>query len=223
MLNHIMKKFWSLMVVALVTLGAGFTSCSDDDGPKGPSTTVTTPSQEDGTITATTATFTFTTNGVTELAYKAVKAEESVRAAVAPEAELIFAEAEKTFPMQDGENKVVVEGLEGETEYVVYFAMKTVENTFLLEQKTVTTGGYGDQILTMISTTPFSVKFHVNVSDTTNWILNLGDRATYEQMKMYFGQSDAGFLESLGNNHYVGPQTIEIKDGDLWYREYDMD
>ena len=110
MLNHIMKKFWSLMVVALVTLGAGFTSCSDDDGPKGPSTTVTTPSQEDGTITATTATFTFTTNGVTELAYKAVKAEESVRAAVAPEAELIFAEAEKTFPMQDGENKVVVEG-----------------------------------------------------------------------------------------------------------------
>lgn len=223
MLNHIMKKFWSLMVVALVTLGAGFTSCSDDDGPKGPSTTVTTPSQEDGTITATTATFTFTTNGVTELAYKAVKAEESVRAAVAPEAELIFAEAEKTFPMQDGENKVVVEGLEGETEYVVYFAMKTVNNTFLLEQKNVTTGGYGDQIITMISTTPFSVKFHVNVPDTTNWILNLGDRATYEQMKMYFGQSDAGFLESLGNNHYVGPQTIEIKDGDLWYREYDMD
>ena len=105
MLNHIMKKFWSLMVVALVTLGAGFTSCSDDDDPKGPSTTVTTPSENDGTITATTATFTFTTNGVTELAYKAVKAEESVRAAVAPEAELIFAEAEKTFPMQDGENK----------------------------------------------------------------------------------------------------------------------
>ena len=34
MLNHIMKKFWSLMVVALVTLGAGFTSCSDDDDPR---------------------------------------------------------------------------------------------------------------------------------------------------------------------------------------------
>ena len=223
MLNHIMKKFWSFMVVALVTLSAGFTSCSDDDGPKGPSTQVTAPSENDGTITATTAAFKFTTNGVTELAYKAVKAGEVARAAATPEAELIFAEAVKTIPMQDGENTVVVEGLEGETEYVVYFAMKTVDNTFLLEQASVTTASYGDQILTMISTSPFSVKFHVNVADTTNWILNFGDRATYEQMKMYFGQSDADFLGSIGNVHYQGPQTIEIKDGDLWYREYDMD
>lgn len=213
------------MIVALVTLSAGFTSCSDDDeaAPAGSSVTVTTPSEADGSVTATTAKFTLNTTGVTELAYKAVKVEAEDRAADAPEAEVIFAEAEKTFPMVDGENVIEVEGLEGATDYVVYFAMKTKQETFLLESHNVTTAGYGDQILTMINTTPFSVKFHVNMPDAADWIMLLGDRDTYEQMKMYFGQSDAGFLESVGCVHYTGPQTIEIKDGDYWYTETDWD
>ena len=220
----IMKKFWSFMVVALVALSAGFTSCSDDDdAPAGPSTSVTVPSEADGSVTATTAKFTFTTSGVTELAYKAVKVEAEDRAADAPEAEVIFAEAEKTFPMVDGENVIEVDGLEGATDYVVYFAMKTVQETFRLESYNVTTAGYGDQLLTMISTSPFSVKFHVNMPDTADWVLLLGDRETYEQMKMYFGQSDAGFLESVGCINYKGSQTIEIKDGDFWYTEVDWD
>lgn len=212
------------MVVALVTLGAGFTSCSDDDeAPAGPSTTVTVPSEADGSVTATTAKFTFTTSGVTELAYKAVKSGDAVRATDAPDAAVIFAEAEKTFPMVDGENTIEVDGLEGATDYVVYFAMKTVQDTYLLETQNVTTAGYGDQILTMISTSPFSVKFHVNMPDTADWVLLLGDRDTYEQMKMYFGQSDAGFLESVGCINYKGSQTIELKDGDFWYTETDWD
>ena len=209
------------MVVALVTLSAGFTSCSDDDdAPAGPSTSISTPSEDDGSVTATSAKFTFTTNGVTELAYKAVKAAE---ASEAPEAAVVFAEAEKTFPMVDGENTIEVDGLEGESDYVVYFAMKTVQDAYLLKTCNVTTAGYGDQLLTMINTTPFSVKFHVNMPDTADWVLLLGDRETYEQMKMYFGQSDAGFLESVGCINYKGSQTIEIKDGDFWYTEVDWD
>lgn len=211
------------MVVALVTLSAGFTSCSDDD-PAGPTSSVTVPSETDGGITTTTAKFKFNTTGVTELAYKAVKVEANAenRAATAPEAEVIFAEAEQTFPMVDGENVIEVEGLEGASDYVVYFAMKTVEKTFLLETHNVTTSAY-EKILTMINTTPFSVKFHVEMPKDSDWILLLGDRETYEQMKMYFGQSDAGFLESVGCVHYQGSQTIEIKDGDYWYTEEDWD
>lgn len=312
------------MVVALVTLGAGFTSCSDDDDEFKPTVgEVVLPSEGDGSITASTAAFTFNTTGVTDLAYKAVKANELTRAAATPDAEQIFNEATKTFPMQDGENTIVVDSLVGATDYVIYFAMKTVNNTYLLEEHNVTTADYGeqvvslsgvstttakltlttngvlevahkvvkvaeagetapdaaivfaeaekvlpvvdgenvldveglegatdyvvyvamklanetfvleecsfttseygDQILTMISTTPFSVKFHVNMPDTADWVLLLGDRETYEQMKMYFGQSDAGFLESVGCVHYTGPQTIEIKDGDFWYTEVDWD
>ena len=312
------------MVVALVTLGAGFTSCSDDDDEFKPTVgEVVLPSEGDGSITASTAAFTFNTTGVTDLAYKAVKANEVTRAAATPDAEQIFNEATKTFPMQDGENTIVVDSLVGATDYVIYFAMKTVNNTYLLEEHNVTTADYGeqvvslsgvstttakltlttngvlevahkvvkvaeagetapdaaivfaeaekvlpvvdgenvldveglegatdyvvyvamklanetfvleecsfttseygDQILTMISTTPFSVKFHVNMPDTADWVLLLGDRETYEQMKMYFGQSDAGFLESVGCINYKGSQTIEIKDGDFWYTEVDWD
>lgn len=312
------------MVVALVTLGAGFTSCSDDDDEFKPTVgEVVLPSEGDGSITASTAAFTFNTTGVTDLAYKAVKANEVTRAAATPDAEQIFNEATKTFPMQDGENTIVVDSLVGATDYVIYFAMKTVNNTYLLEEHNVTTADYGeqvvslsgvstttakltlttngvlevahkvvkvaeagetapdaaivfaeaekvlpvvdgenvldveglegatdyvvyvamklanetfvleecsfttseygDQILTMISTSPFSVKFHVNMPDTADWVLLLGDRETYEQMKMYFGQSDAGFLESVGCVHYQGSQTIEIKDGDYWYTEEDWD
>ena len=312
------------MVVALVTLGAGFTSCSDDDDEFKPTVgDVVLPSEGDGSITASTAAFTFNTTGVTDLAYKAVKANEVTRAAATPDAEQIFNEATKTFPMQDGENTIVVDSLVGATDYVIYFAMKTVNNTYLLEEHNVTTADYGeqvvslsgvstttakltlttngvlevahkvvkvaeagetapdaaivfaeaekvlpvvdgenvldveglegatdyvvyvamklanetfvleecsfttseygDQILTMISTTPFSVKFHVNMPDTADWVLLLGDRETYEQMKMYFGQSDAGFLESVGCINYRGSQTIEIKDGDFWYTEVDWD
>ena len=312
------------MVVALVTLGAGFTSCSDDDDEFKPTVgEVVLPSEGDGSITASTAAFTFNTTGVTDLAYKAVKANEVTRAAATPDAEQIFNEATKTFPMQDGENTIVVDSLVGATDYVIYFAMKTVNNTYLLEEHNVTTADYGeqvvslsgvstttakltlttngvlevahkvvkvaeagetapdaaivfaeaekvlpvvdgenvldveglegatdyvvyvamklanetfvleecsfttseygDQILTMISTTPFSVKFHVNMPDTADWVLLLGDRETYEQMKMYFGQSDAGFLESVGCINYRGSQTIEIKDGDFWYTEVDWD
>ena len=312
------------MVVALVTLGAGFTSCSDDDDEFKPTVgEVVLPSEGDGSITASTAAFTFNTTGVTDLAYKAVKANEVTRAAATPDAEQIFNEATKTFPMQDGENTIVVDSLVGATDYVIYFAMKTVNNTYLLEEHNVTTADYGeqvvslsgvstttakltlttngvlevahkvvkvaeagetapdanivfaeaekvlpvvdgenvldveglegatdyvvyvamklanetfvleecsfttseygDQILTMISTSPFSVKFHVNMPDTADWVLLLGDRETYEQMKMYFGQSDAGFLESVGCVNYRGSQTIEIKDGDFWYTEVDWD
>ena len=312
------------MVVALVTLGAGFTSCSDDDDEFKPTVgEVVLPSEGDGSITASTAAFTFNTTGVTDLAYKAVKANEVTRAAATPDAEQIFNEATKTFPMQDGENTIVVDSLVGATDYVIYFAMKTVNNTYLLEEHNVTTADYGeqvvslsgvstttakltlttngvlevahkvvkvaeagetapdanivfaeaekvlpvvdgenvldveglegatdyvvyvamklanetfvleecsfttseygDQILTMISTSPFSVKFHVNMPDTADWVLLLGDRETYEQMKMYFGQSDAGFLESVGCINYKGSQTIEIKDGDFWYTEVDWD
>ncbi len=213
------------MVVALVTLGAGFTSCSDDDETSAPTVgEVVLPSEDDGSITATTAKFTFNTNGVTELAYKAVKVDAAAeaRATDAPDAAVVFAEASETFPMVDGENIIEVEGLEGASDYVVYFAMKTVQNTFLLESHNVTTAAY-EKLLTMISTTPFSVKFHVNMPEGADWVLLLGDRDTYEQMKMYFGQSDAGFLESVGNVQYNGPQTIEIKDGDFWYTEEDWD
>ena len=312
------------MVVALVTLGAGFTSCSDDDDEFKPTVgEVVLPSEGDGSITASTAAFTFNTTGVTDLAYKAVKANELTRAAATPDAEQIFNEATKTFPMQDGENTIVVDSLVGATDYVIYFAMKTVNNTYLLEEHNVTTADYGeqvvslsgvstttakltlttngvlevahkvvkvaeagetapdaaivfaeaekvlpvvdgenvldveglegatdyvvyvamklanetfvleecsfttseygDQILTMISTTPFSVKFHVNMPADRDWLLLLGERETYEQMKMFFGQNDAGFLESVGSVHYTGPQTIEIKDGDFWYTETDWD
>ena len=214
------------MVVALVTLGAGFTSCSDDNDETSAPTVgeVVLPSEDDGSITATTAKFTFNTNGVTELAYKAVKVDAAAeaRATDAPDAAVVFAEASETFPMVDGENIIEVEGLEGASDYVVYFAMKTVQNTFLLESHNVTTGAY-EKLLTMISTTPFSVKFHVNMPEGVDWMLLLGDRETYEQMKMYFGQSDAGFLESVGCIHYKGSQTIEIKDGDFWYTEVDWD
>ena len=79
------------------------------------------------------------------------------------------------------------------------------------------------KLLNVVDITPFSFKFQVNMPDTADWVMALVDRDIYEQMKMFFGQSDAGFLESIGNVHYKGPQTIEIKDGDYWYTETDWD
>ena len=79
------------------------------------------------------------------------------------------------------------------------------------------------KLLNVVDITPFSFKFQVNMPDTADWVMALVDRDIYEQMKMFFGQSDAGFLESIGNVHCKGPQTIEIKDGDYWYTETDWD
>ena len=220
-----MKKFWSLMVVALVALGAGFTSCSDDDDENGGAALVPGVAVEVANDSlATSVVLDVNAVSVSEIAYKVVKAAEDSLGAMA--SELVFAEADQVVAVSEGANKVVVSGLEGNTEYNIYVAALTKAEEYANANATVinvTTAGYGDQLLTMIETTPFSIKFHVNMPDTADWVLTFNDRDTYEQMKMYFGQSDAGFLESIGNVHYKGPQTIEIKDGDLWYREYDMD
>lgn len=79
------------------------------------------------------------------------------------------------------------------------------------------------KLLNIVDITPFSFKFQVNMPDSVDWIMALADRDIYEQMKLQFGQNDAGFLESIGSVHYKGPQTIEIKDGDYWYTETDWD
>ena len=76
-----------------------------------------------------------------------------------------------------------------------------------------------DKILNVIETTPFSIKMHVNVPDTTNWIIALADRSDYESLKMQFGYCDPDFMSGMGCVHYQGPQTITIKDGDFWYTE----
>lgn len=76
-----------------------------------------------------------------------------------------------------------------------------------------------DKILNIIETTPFSIKMHVNVPDTTNWILALADRGDYESLKMQFGYADPDFMSGMGCVHYQGPQTITLKDGDFWYKE----
>ncbi len=219
------------MVVALVGMGVGFTSCSDDDeettgggngAPAAPSASVE--ALESGAVTS--ADFVLDATSISELAYKAVKAAEDTVNAGVMSSDLLFANADAVIAVNDGKDTITVAGLEGNTAYNIYVAVKTLEGEFLNETAdmiSVTTAEYGDQILTMISTTPFSVKFHVNVPDTTNWIMNLASRDTYEQMKMYFGQSDFDFLGSVGNVHYQGPQTIEIKDGDFWYQEVSWD
>jgi hypothetical protein len=76
-----------------------------------------------------------------------------------------------------------------------------------------------DKILNIIETTPFSIKMHVNVPDTTNWILALADRGDYESLRMQFGYTDPDFMSGMGCVHYQGPQTITLKDGDLWYAD----
>ncbi|MBQ2122408.1 MAG: hypothetical protein II200_00235 [Bacteroidaceae bacterium] len=228
-----MKKFWSFMVVALVGMGVGFTSCSDDDEETtggGNGTTPPAPASavvealESGAITS--ADFVLEATSISEMAYKAVKAADDTVNAGVMSSDLLFANADAVVAVKDGKDTITVAGLEGNTAYNIYVAVKTLDGEFLNEVAdiiSVTTANYGDQLITMIDIKANSIKFHVNMPDTADWLLLLGDRGNYEQMKMYFGQSDAGFLESIGNIHYKGPQTIEIKDGDYWYTETDWD
>ncbi len=221
------------MVVALVGLGAGFTSCSDDDeenvggnGGNGGAVQSTLSVEALASTNITSAEFYVETAGISELAYHVIKTAEDTIYNGVMESELVFANANGVVTPKEGKDTVAVSGLEGNTAYTIYVAAKKADGELLREAAdvvTLTTENYGDQIITMIDITANSIKFHVNMPDTADWLLLLGDRGTYEQMKMYFGQSDAGFLESIGNTHYTGPQTIEIKDGDFWYTETDWD
>ncbi len=157
--------------------------------------------------------------GVQEIAYKVVRGTSITEK---PSPEDIFAEAEEIVPGHDGDMMFSVDGFEGGSDYVVYFAVKTTQGTYLLQTCNVTTRPY-TELLTIINTTPVSVKFHVNMPEETDWLFFLDDRVTYQQMKQYYGWSDKDFFESVGCVHHKGPQTIEIKNGDYWYTETDWD
>lgn len=182
-------------------------SCKDDNEV---APVVITQETTDATseVYATSATFKLTTSGIQAVAYKVVQGESSETIDPA----VIFAEAQdnnQMMPVTDGENKITVYGLEGNTTYTVYFALKQ-NDKFLLESQVITTPAYTRKI-TVIETNPYSLKVHIEVPQDKYWRFAFRRLDNYEVGKDQFMWTDITVLKY--GDVFKGPRTINMENG----------
>lgn len=158
--------------------------------------------------------FKLNTKGVE--AYTAVPVEGA--GATAPEAVQAWEEAVangKVVTVEGETTVATVTGLEGNKTYTVFFIFKTTANKFEIRQQEINTPNY-TSLVTMIETTPFSVKFHVNVDANTYYRVGLITHENYYSMQSMFGRMDVDYTQwdswdqGIMPPVYKGPQTIEL-------------
>ncbi len=115
----------------------------------------------------------------------------------------------------EGENVVEVKNLEGNKTYTVHFAFKTGEDTYKVRSQEFSTSGYS-QIITVLSVSTEGFKVHVEMPDSVYWRWGYTQADTYFEMQQ-FGNDDLSILSYNGDLWLKGSQTLDIKNGEVWY------
>ncbi len=213
------NKIFTLFAAALVAMG--LSSCSDDESFNFeivPPTTqagekVENPSSMD---------FTLELSGVKQLAYEVVEGHEGTRASKEDNERgaLIFKNAtleggSGIIDVVDGTNTITVGNLEGDKDYTIYFAFKIGEDQYEVESQNFTTPGYKN-IITVLSVSTEGFKVHVELPDSVYWRWGYSESSLYHEMESY-GTDDISRLEYNGGLFLKGSQTLDIKNGEVWY------
>ncbi len=216
-----MNKLFSLLAAAVVAMGLG--ACSDDD-VKGPGIEIVPPSVVPGEKVENPSTMQFTLelSGVKQIAYEVVEGHEATRGTKEDNERgaLIFKNAtleggSGIIDAVEGTNTVEVKNLEGNKDYTVYFAFKIAEDKYEVEAQNFTTPGYS-KIITVLDVTTEGFKVHVEMPDSVYWRWGYSQADTYFEMEQ-FGTDDLSRLEYNGGQFLKGAQTLDIKNGEVWY------
>ncbi len=221
-----MKKMNKMFFLGAVLLAAlGFSGC-DDDVVSGPSLEIVPPTVQPGETVDNPSSMTFTLNlsGVQQIAYEVVEGHEEAASRGSQEENergaLIFKNAlleggSGIFDAVEGENTIEVKNLEGNKDYTVYFAFKVSEDVYEVESQKFTTPGYS-KIITVLSVSTEGFKVHVEMTDSVYWRWGYTQADTYFEMEQ-FGTDDMARLEYNGGLYLQGSQTLDIKNGEVWY------
>ncbi|MGM9740885.1 MAG: hypothetical protein ACI3ZP_09815 [Candidatus Cryptobacteroides sp.] len=208
-----MKKTISLIFAAVVCAFAFLTSSCSESAP------VISAQAELTSATVTSATVTLNTQGLIEYAY-VVKAD----ASEASDPAVIFLEG-TTGVLVDGTNEVVINGLEGNSNYVAIFAFRQSETAFFKDLVIVdlATPDY-EESLTILGLyhDGFSVHYKIpeEVKTRGNAIrYGIGSLPIHMMQKLSYGNCDADFLLQNGQRHFVNDTTIIFRD----YNVYELD
>ncbi|MGN1234168.1 MAG: hypothetical protein ACI4UJ_12095, partial [Candidatus Cryptobacteroides sp.] len=208
-----MKKTISLIFAAVVCAFAFLTSSCSESAP------VISAQAELTSATVTSATVTLNTQGLIEYAY-VVKAD----ASEASDPAVIFLEG-TTGVLVDGTNEVVINGLEGNSNYVAIFAFRQSETAFFKDFVIVdlATPDY-EESLTILGLyhDGFSVHYKIpeEVKERGNAIrYGIGSLPIHMSSKINWQTADADFLLQNGQRHFINDTTITYRD----YNVYELD
>ncbi len=123
----------------------------------------------------------------------------------------------RVVPVIDGDNKIAVYSLEGDTEYTAFFVYAK-DGKFVMKSKVFTTPAY-DRLITVVESRKDGFKFHFNVPDTMNYKYALLPTEQYNAFRASRWADDVTFLSD--GIHLKGPQTINYTSEEDWYEEGD--
>ncbi len=215
------NKMFYLFAALFVAIG--FSSCDKDDTLD---IDIVPPAVQPGEKVENPSTMSFTMNlsGVQQIAYEVAEGHEAVQSRASQEdnerGALIFKNAvleggSGIIDAVEGENTIVVKNLEGNKDYTVTFAFKVGEGAYELKTQKFTTPGYSN-IITVLSVSTEGFKVHVEMPDSIYWRWGYTQADTYFEMEQ-FGTDDMSRLEYNGGLFLKGSQTLDIKNGEVWY------
>lgn len=217
-----MKKFYQfLFLLSALVMTGSLWSCSDDDnsGDGSSPIEVLTPTSDE--IFTTSVTFKLKTQGAESYVYKV----EEGHNASQPDPVLVYAEAEENgtvVPVSGDTAEETVAGLEGgEKDYTVFFIFK-VGSEYKICSQNITTAPYSQKV-TIIESTMFSIKLHVDVPDEMYYTVGCIKAEDYISLVEMYGWSDAAWVTyneggGMQSPRYKGPQNITLENGVSMYK-----
>ena len=163
------------------------------------------------------AEFVLTTEAIKEYAYQiSAPGEETLDAAV------LFAKG-TVCPATDGDNTIVLEGLEGNTTYSLALALKVSDTEFFEDilQEEFTTQNY-EQTLTLINTTHDGFTLHFTMPEgivEQNHVVrySVATLPKYNELKNgYFAYPDASLLEANGQVYWNSDATLTYNNDNIY-------
>ena len=209
------RNYRNLFMVGVMAFATCLTSCKKDEGPT-LDITVNDSEELAEEIRSTSATFTLKTSDVDSVAYYVEKGAVSESDYDATVLYATAREEGRVVPVVDGDNKIAVYSLEGNTEYTAFFVYAK-DGKFVMKSKVFTTPAY-DRLITVVESAKDGWKFHFNVPDSMYYMYAFTMTEWYNSSKTY-GHTDITFL--MDGKMLKGPQTVEIHNGDYWNENYD--
>ena len=163
------------------------------------------------------AEFVLTTEAIKEYAYQiSAPGEEALDAAV------LFAKG-TVCPATDGENAIVLEGLEGNTAYSLAVALKVSDTEFFEDilQEEFTTQNY-EQTLTLVNTTHEGFTLHFAMPEglvEQNHVVrySVATLPKYNELKLgYFAYPDASLLGANGQVYWNADATLTYNNDNIY-------